>query len=59
MNDPKGFKSEALGLTQVLFYNSLHIAWRNTVKIQHIRNRDADRLGKLIISRIERHKGWP
>jgi hypothetical protein len=38
MNDPKRFKSQALGLAQILFDNPFHIARWNAVKIKHIRN---------------------
>ena len=59
MNDPKRFKSQALGLTQILFNDPLHIAGWNAVKIKDIRNRYADRLGKWITVRIERHESLP
>jgi hypothetical protein len=59
MNDPKRFKSQALGLTQILFDDPLHIAGWNAVKIKDIGNQYADRLGKWITVRIERHEGLP
>ena len=59
MNDPKRFKSQALGLSQILFDDPLHIAGWNAVKINDIRNWYADRLGKWITVRIERHENLP
>jgi len=59
MNDPKRFKSQALGLSQILFDDPLHIAGWNAVKINDIRNRYADRLSKWITVRIERHENLP
>ena len=58
MNDPKRFKSQALGLSQILFDDPLHIARWNAVKINDIRNRYADRLSKWITVRIERHESF-
>ena len=59
MNDAERFESQALGLTQILFDDPLHISGWNAVKIKDIGNRYADRLGKWITARIERHKSLP
>jgi hypothetical protein len=55
----RSFKSHAPRLAQILFDDSLHIPGWNAVKVEHVRNGYADRLGKGITSRIERHGTGP
>lgn len=56
MNDPQRFNSQPLCLNQILFDHPFHIARWNAVKVEHVRYRYADRLGKGIAAGIERHK---
>jgi hypothetical protein len=55
MNDTKRFNSQAFCFRQIFFDNPLHIARWNAVKVEHVRYRYANRVGKRIAARIERH----
>ena len=59
MNDAEGFESQAVGLRQILFDNSLYVTGWNAVKIENVRHWYADGLGKGITKGIERHGGGP
>src|SRR5437899_9109360 len=44
VNDAQHTKTEAVRLDQVLFHYGLYVAWRHGVQIEHVGDRNADRI---------------
>jgi hypothetical protein len=55
MNDAERFESEAARLEKVLFKDGFHVAGRDTVQIEDVGYRDANRVG-LRFNRFHKSK---